>query len=270
MVYCNKHQKRMGFAMYTMKKREGLVYDTRYPEDCLVDLWLPDTEEPVPLFVYFHGGGLESGKRTDAQLQEMVTLYGIAVATADYRMYPKAKFPDYLEDAAACIRFMMDYKDARFSAVFTGGSSAGGYISMMLCFAPQFLAAVGLKPTDLAGYVHDAGQPTVHFNVLRERGMDSRIIRVDEACPVYYADHTPKADEVPPMIFFYADKDMPNRPEQTEMFYGTLKHLQYPMDKIHIKRFDGFGHCGYNSAKNADGINILAAESAAFILQYAR
>lgn len=256
--------------MYTMRKIEGLVYDARYPKDCLVDLWLPETDTPVPLFVYFHGGGLEAGKRTDAPLQEMVIRYGIAVATADYRMYPGAKYPEFLEDAAQCIRFMKDCEYASFTGIFTGGSSAGGYISMMLCFAPQFLAAVGLKPTDIAGYVHDAGQPTVHFNVLRERGVDSRIIRVDEACPVYYADHTPRAEDVPPMIFFYADNDMPDRPEQIEMFYGTLKYLAYPMEKIHIKRFDGFGHCGYNNAKNADGINILAAESAAFIQKYSR
>ena len=254
--------------MYTMQRIEGIVYNQQYPKECLIDLWLPETDKAVPLFIYFHGGGLESGKRTDAQLQDMVTHYGIAVATADYRMYPTAKYPDFLEDAAACVRFMKDYKDAAFSGIFVGGSSAGGYISTMLCFAPQFLAAVGMKPTDVAGYVHDAGQPTVHFNVLRERGMDPRSIRVDEACPIYYADHTPKPEDVPPMIFFYADNDMPCRPEQTEMFYATLKYLCYPMEKIHTKRFDGFNHCGYNFAPNADGINILAAESAEFILKY--
>ena len=256
--------------MYTMQKIEGIVYDPRYPEDCLIDLWLPERSEPMPLFVYFHGGGLESGSRKGIALQDMVTRYGIAVATADYRMYPHARYPDYLEDAAACVRFMKEYTDAAFSDIFVGGSSAGGYISMMLCFAPQFLAAVGMKPTDISGYVHDAGQPTVHFNVLRERGMDSRAIRVDEACPVYYTDHTPNPEDVPPMIFYYADHDMPNRPEQTEMFYGTLKYLGYPMERIHIKRFDGFQHCGYNFQNNADGINILSAESAAFIQKYSK
>ncbi|MBR4962064.1 MAG: alpha/beta hydrolase [Clostridia bacterium] len=256
--------------MYTVKKTEGIVYDARYPKDCLIDLWMPETDSPVPLFLYFHGGGLEAGKRTDAPLMDMVTHWGIAVATADYRMYPGAKYPEFLEDAAACVRFMKEYKEAAFSGIFVGGSSAGGYISMMLCFAPQFLAAVGMKPTDIAGYVHDAGQPTVHFNVLRERGMDSRSIRVDEACPIYYTDHTPDPADVPPMIFFYADNDMPCRPEQTEMFYATLKYLRYPMDRIHIKRFDGFNHCGYNFQNNTEGFNILSAESAAFILKYSK
>lgn len=256
--------------MYTMRKIEGLIYDPTYPEDCLVDLWLPETEEAVPLFLYFHGGGLESGKRTDAPLTDMVTKYGIAVATADYRMYPKAKYPEYLVDAAKCIRFLQDCEEVNFTQLFVGGSSAGGYISMMLCFAPQFLADVGMTPTDIAGYVHDAGQPTVHFNVLRERGMDSRSIRVDEACPLYYADRTPDPAQVPPMIFFYADNDMPCRPEQTEMFYATLKYLRYPMDRIQIKRFDGFTHCGYNNAKYEDGRNILSAESAAFIQEFAK
>ena len=45
---------------------------------------------------------------------------------------------------------------------------------MMLCFDKKYLGIHGIKPTDIAGFVHDAGQPTAHFNVLKSRRIDSR------------------------------------------------------------------------------------------------
>ena len=41
-------------------------------------------------------------------------------------------------------------------------------VKKMLCFDEKYLKAVGMLPTDIAGYIHDAGQPTSHFNVLKE------------------------------------------------------------------------------------------------------
>ena len=39
---------------------------------------------------------------------------------------------------------------------------------------------------DFAGFIHDAGQPTSHFNVLKELGKDSKRIIVDETAPMYF------------------------------------------------------------------------------------
>ena len=48
---------------------------------------------------------------------------------------------------------------------------------MMLCMDVRYLAAHGIDARDrsqIAGYFCDSGQPTVHFNILRERGIDTR------------------------------------------------------------------------------------------------
>ena len=57
---------------------------------------------------------------------------------------------------------------------------------MMLCFDERYLKEVGILPTEIAGYIHDAGQPTAHFNVLKELGQDSRRLIVDETAPLYF------------------------------------------------------------------------------------
>lgn len=250
-----------------MQSITNLVYRPEYPDTCLLDLHLPDTNSASPLFLYFHGGGLESGERSCPFLYDLPEKFGIAVASADYRLYPCARYPDFVEDAAACAAFIHAYDKNRFSQIFIGGSSAGGYLSMMLCFARQFLAQYGLAPTDFAGFLHDAGQPTVHFNILRERGLDTRLVRIDETCPIWYIDHTPQQKDVPPMYILYAQHDMKNRPEQTELLYRTMEHFGYPMEKIRMHCFPDFQHCQYDFVNDTDGINLLAKTIASFILE---
>jgi signal transduction histidine kinase len=64
--------------------------------------------------------------------------------------------------------------------VYVGGSSAGGYLSMMLCFNAAYLGAHGIDPTEISGWFHDAGQPTKHFTVLKYSGEDERLVIIDE------------------------------------------------------------------------------------------
>ena len=78
------------------------IFDIQYgklPEQIL-DIHLPDCEE-FPVFIYFHGGGIEEGSKGLADhIKEYFTNNGICLVSANYRMYPTARFPDYIIDAA--------------------------------------------------------------------------------------------------------------------------------------------------------------------------
>ena len=225
-----------------MKIIKDIKY-SNYPE-CLLDIYLPDSDE-FSVFVYFHGGGLVSRDKSDAKvLAEYLTQHNVAVVSADYRMYWDAKFPDFLEDAAACVSWvfenMKDYGNCE--KVYVGGSSAGGYISMMLCFDEKYLSAYKLPKGFIKGYIHDAGQPTTHFNVLRERGIDYRKVIIDEAAPIF---HIGRAVNYPPMMFIVSDNDMKNRFEQTQLLLSTLRHFEYDENKIYYRLMHGT-HCHYS------------------------
>jgi acetyl esterase/lipase len=103
-------------------------------------------------------------------------------------MYPDAKYPDFIYDAAEAVAWTNKNMTDLFGCknLYVGGSSAGGYLSMMLCFDKKYLASVGLDNSVIVGYLHDAGQPTAHFNVLKHSGIDRRRIIVDESAPLYY------------------------------------------------------------------------------------
>ncbi len=235
---------------------------------CKLDFYLPDRDPAeTPLYIHFHGGGLEGGSRRDRYVIELAEKYGIAVASTDYRMYPDAKFPEFIEDAAAACAYVVKKFEGKYKTVIVGGSSAGAYLSMMLYFAPEYLAAVGLRAEDFDGFILDAGQPTTHFNVLRERGMDSRAIRVDEASPMYFIDKPIKNPaEKPPVLILNAERDMENRREQTMLLMGVMKTFGYDMSKVKYILMDDCGHCEYCSKRGADGEVIINPILAEFIL----
>ena len=79
----------------------------------------------------------------------------------DYSIFPPARFPMFVEDAARAVRFARE-RAAQWGGdparLVLMGHSAGAYIAAMLSFDPQWLRQVGLNSqTDLAGFIGLAG-----------------------------------------------------------------------------------------------------------------
>ena len=217
-------------------------YDLEYKDGLCLDIHLPESDE-FDLFVYFHGGGLTAGKRGGVEVfAKTLAARRIATATVEYRLYPEAKFPDFIEDGAESIAWLRSNigRFGKCKRIFVGGSSAGGYISMMLCFDRRYLAKFGIAPTDIDAYIHDAGQPTSHFNVLKERGIDSRRVIVDETAPLFFVG---MEDKYSPMLFIVSDNDMFARYEQTMLMVKTLNHFGHK-DNVSVLVMSG-KHCKY-------------------------
>ncbi len=245
-----------------MKTFSDLPYTEARHDKQKLDLYLPEGAG-FKTVLYFHGGGIEGGSKEGIDnMATFLTDHGIALVSANYRLYPEAVYPEFIRDAAAAtawvFRHISEYGGSR--EIFVGGSSAGGYLSMMLCFDKKYLSPYGLQPTDIAGFLHDAGQPTVHYNVLRESGLHGLRVLVDERAPLY---HVGIADAYPPMLFLCAENDMPGRKAQTELLIETMKNFGYT-SKVTYHVHEG-GHCGYNGRLADDGVVILAHEFFDFI-----
>ncbi|MGN1408924.1 MAG: alpha/beta hydrolase [Eubacteriales bacterium] len=221
-----------------------------------LDYYEAEDSRNKPIFVFFHGGGLEGGDKGNGDVEAFRYLSerGISVVSADYRMYPTAHFPDFVLDAAECTAWCR--KNLSYSEMYVGGQSAGGYLTMMLAFDRRYLGKYGIAADDkaeIAGYYCDAGQPTVHYNVLRERGLDTRLIRVDEAAPVYFIEEVKNPDSLPRYGITVSDNDMVCRLEQNMMLRRTMIHMGYPEEKITFRLMRGFTHCGYGGVIDEDG-----------------
>ncbi len=237
-------------------------YNLRYKGDLRLDLHLPEAEV-FDLFIYFHGGGLVSGEHGGVEVfAETLAKANVATATVEYSMYPEVKFPDFIVDCASAIAWLKEHicEYGRCDKFFVGGSSAGGYISMMLCFDDKYLNDVGLNPTDVSAYIHDAGQPTSHFNVLKELGMDKRRVVVDQRAPMYYVG---TSDRYSPMLFIVSDEDMPARYEQTMLMIKTLECFGHG-GRVRLKLMHA-KHCDYVYKKDEEGEGVLGRVILSFL-----
>jgi len=245
-----------------MKKFLDVCYNEE-TKQCL-DIYLPDSEE-FKTFVYFHGGGIQAGDKSDVKFFcEYLANRGIAAVSVNYRMYPQAKYPEFIEDVAESVAWV--FKNignyGKSTDIYVGGSSAGGYMSQQLCFNKEYLARHNINVMDIAGFVHDAGQPTAHFNILQKSGIDGKRVIVDETAPLYYVGVD---NEYPPMLIIVSDNDMFNRYEQTQLLINTLKHFGHG-DKITYKLMHG-NHCAYVEAETQDGDGGFGQTVADFILK---
>lgn len=230
-------------------------YDIEYADNLELDLHLPESET-FDLFVYFHGGGLVSGDRKGVEVfAKTLAKHNIATASVEYTMYPKAKFPDFITDCAKSVAYLKNNicRYGKCKRLFVGGSSAGGYISMMLCFDERYFKNVGIAPSEIDGYIHDAGQPTSHFNVLKEFGKDSRRVIVDETAPLYFVG---TQEKYPPMLFAISDNDMFARHEQTMLMIKTLEGFGHK-DNVFLHVESG-KHSSYVCKQDENGEGVFA------------
>ncbi len=98
-------------------------------------LYRPRTDRPLPVLVYFHGGGWvwSSVDTHDRLAREYAVGADIAVVSVDYALSPEAKFPQALEECAAVVRFLVTAECGWGfdpSRLLLGGDSAGGNLAL--------------------------------------------------------------------------------------------------------------------------------------------
>ena len=111
-----------------------------YAEDSeaqYIDLYVPDTKEPAPLFVLIHGGGFAFNDAQSRQAQFMYRYFrdhGFACASVNYRLSTEAAYPAAVSDVKAAVRYLCSVSDRYgFDAgrIAVWGESAGGYLAVM-------------------------------------------------------------------------------------------------------------------------------------------
>lgn len=119
-----------------------------------VRIYIPDLAEPLPVLVYYHGGGWVGGSLAvvDEPCRALANRSGVIVVAATYRLAPEAPFPAAANDAYAVLSWASTHAEefggdaARLGVI---GDSAGGNLA----------AVVSLM-------ARDRGTPTVKAQIL--------------------------------------------------------------------------------------------------------
>jgi len=125
---------------------------TRDGESLPARLYLPSAESPLPLTVYFHGGGwlLGSVDSHDAATRKLALASGAAVLSVGYRRGPEDRFPTAAHDAYDAVAWAAtpgNLSGVDPSRVAVAGDSAGGNLAASA--AIQLRDSGGVRPLHL-------------------------------------------------------------------------------------------------------------------------
>lgn len=199
----------------------------------LLDLYAPVRPAgPLPLLVFVHGGGWDSGDRTEYSfVGRALAALGYLVATADYRVFPEATFPVFVEDLALAASWLVANATTHGgdpARLFLMGHSAGAYNAMMLALQPvrfgfpgRIEAIVGLSgPYDF--YPFDVKQSIDAFSSYPDPESTQPINLV-----------TPHA---PPMLLAHGEKDTTVGDYHTVRLARKLRENGVPVTERHYPR----------------------------------
>lgn len=207
-----------------------------------LDVYAPAHAGHAPVVVYFYGGSWMTGKRQWFRwMGEALAAQGVVAIVTDVRPWPKARMDGFLRDGAEAVRWTRDHA-AEFGGdpcnIFVMGHSSGGQIAAMLATDKEWLAEVGMKPRDMAGFIGVAG--TYDFIPFDEPefydifGHDPK--EQARSQPINFVD----GDE-PPALILQGEKDTVVSPAEAVSFEGRYHQQGEPVE---LRLYPGVGHEG--------------------------
>lgn len=119
------------------------VYKTIGSCEISLDVHLPSTHvsNPLPILIWFHGGGLLQGTRKSVapHMLRGVESQQYCLVAVDYRLAPQTTLAEIVSDALDAVRFVRRQLSFRLdtATIYSGdisvsGSSAGGYLALLV------------------------------------------------------------------------------------------------------------------------------------------
>ncbi len=115
-----------------------------------LDIYRPEDTSggPAPVVMFIYGGAWRAGDKFEYEfVGRALAANGFVVVIPDYRLWPEAKYPDFLEDNAQAMKWVEDnitgYGGDR-TRFFLAGHSAGAYNAVMLSLDGSFRQEYGV------------------------------------------------------------------------------------------------------------------------------
>lgn len=212
-------------------REEGLAYGplTRHRLDLYTP---PDMAETAPLLVFVPGGGWRSAERDDYRFVAYpLARLGCRVAVIDYRLWPEARFPAFVEDTARAVLFLAAREPRRRLVLM--GHSAGAFNA----------ACVALNP-------HWGGQGRVGGLIGLAGPYDFGAVEVDPpeifaGTPRILAGPVPFGPATPPMLLLHGAADTTVRPQHSSDLAARARAAGVPVRHV---VYPGTSHIGIVAA----------------------
>jgi acetyl esterase/lipase len=182
--------------------------------------------------VMVHGGGWSTGSKEDfAFLGQALASRGVTVVIPNYRLFPTARFPEFVEDCAWATRWAAN----RFGAdkLFLMGHSSGAHIALMLAANTDYLAVAGVDRMKLRGVIGLSGAYDLSLQApgLREISGGGANLNVQ---PAVFAKRP-----LPPVLLIHGTDDNTVDPANSEHLASAWRRAG---GEVSLKLYSGVNH----------------------------
>jgi acetyl esterase/lipase len=205
------------------KNRLDIYYRTSRPNNC-------------PVLVYFHGGALMGGSKNYEGLPLLYQLasHGWVCISANYRLSPKATFPDHLIDVKkvlAWVRVHAQEYGANPQTVLVAGSSSGAQLAALAALTPN---EPKLQPGFESANTSVAAAITLYgdYDWLDTPGRAGYLAPVMKSTPTENPERWAQASplyhvrqDAPPFLVIHGDQDMTLPVENARRFTRELRRV---------------------------------------------
>lgn len=229
-------------AQDTAIERQGIGYydmpdDNHAAQQCVLDVYFPTDKENFTTIIWFHGGGLTGGTK---EIPEYLKKKGLGVVGVGYRLSPKVKVSEIINDAAAAIKWVYNEVEnygGDKKKIVLSGHSAGGYLALMVGMDKSYLGRHGIDADSLLALVPFSAQTVTHFTKRAEDGIPINQPIIDRFAPLYWV-----RKEAPPIVLITGDREleMVGRYEENAYLARMLKVVGHADTKL--LELDGYDH----------------------------
>lgn len=216
--------------------RDGELTDYQKSR-CKVDVYYPADKKGFQTIVWFHGGGLTGGSKSfPKEFKEQ----GIAVVAVNYRLSPKVKVKDCIDDAAAAVAWAfknIEKFGGSAEKIFVSGHSAGGYLTSMIGLDKNYLKAYGVDADKIAALLPVSGHTITHFTSRKERSIGGKQPIIDEMAPLFHV-----RKDAPPLLLITGDRELEMLGRYEENAYMMRMMKVNGHQKTYLYEIDGHGH----------------------------
>jgi arylformamidase len=227
--------------------KRDIPYVEKGNERQVLDVYTPSGAKDLPVVVWIHGGGWQTGDKKEVQQKpKAFTEKGFVFVSVEYRLLPAVDMGTIIRDVAAAVRWVHEHA-AEYGGdpkrLFVMGHSAGAQLAALICTDDRYLKAEKVSLSDIKGCVpvdgdtYDVpaiietaetrrrvhGLPPIKFGHREKFGDDPEKHKDFSA-----VTHVAKGKDIPPFLILHV-ADHPDTSAQAQRLGNVLKDAGIPV-----------------------------------------
>ncbi len=227
--------------------KRDISYAEPTEERQTLDIYSPQGAKNLPVVFWIHGGGWQTGDKSNVQLKPMVFCeMGFVFVSTNYRLLPKVEMETIVRDVAKSVGWVQRHISEHGGdphRLFVMGHSAGAQLAALICTDERYLAKEGVALNDIRGCVPVDGdtfdipaiietaesrrrahrQPQAKYGHREKFGNDLTLHREFSA-----VTHVAENKHIPPFLVLHV-ADHPDTTAQAQRLGSVLKQANIPV-----------------------------------------